>query len=93
MKFVTVRELRTKPAAIWKDLKKESELVITSNGKPIALLTPLSDENLEVTLRASRKARASEALRSIRKQAAESGTVGLSMEDIVGEVRTHRKGK
>ena len=93
MKFVTVRDLRTKPASIWKDLKKESELVITNNGKPIALLTPLTDENLEETLRASRKARAGEALRSIRKQAASSGSSNLTMEEIVEEVRAHRKGK
>ena len=93
MKFITVRDIRTKPAAIWKELKKESELVITNNGKPIALLTPLSDENLEETLRASRKARAGEALRSIRKKAAASGAARLSMGEIVEEVRAHRKVK
>ncbi|MBN1534486.1 MAG: type II toxin-antitoxin system Phd/YefM family antitoxin [Spirochaetes bacterium] len=93
MKFITVRDLRTKPATIWKDLKKESELVITNNGKPIALLTPLSDENLEESLRASRRARAGEALRAIRKKAEATGAARMTMEEIVVEVRAHRRGK
>jgi antitoxin (DNA-binding transcriptional repressor) of toxin-antitoxin stability system len=93
MKFVTVRDLRTRPAAIWKYLKKESELVITNNGKPIALLTPLSDGNLEETLRANRKARAGEALGAIRKKAAATGADNFSMDEIAGEVSAHRKGR
>ena len=93
MKFITVRDLRTRPATVWKDLRKESELVITNNGKPIALLTPLSDENLEDALRASRRARAGEALRSIRKSASASCTDRLSMDEIDSEVRSHRKGR
>ena len=36
MRFVSVRELRGKSAAIWKELAQEQEMVITSNGKPIA---------------------------------------------------------
>ena len=50
MKFITVRDLRTSPAQVWKDLPEEQEMVITNNGKPIALLTPISDRNLEETL-------------------------------------------
>jgi len=41
MKFVTVRDLRLKAAKVWKQLQKEKEMVITSNGKPIALLMKL----------------------------------------------------
>ncbi len=93
MKFVTVRDLRTKPATIWKNLEEERELIITNNGKPIALLTPLSDENMEESLRASRKARAGEALRKMRKQAAATGAARMTMEEIVDEVRAYRKDK
>jgi antitoxin (DNA-binding transcriptional repressor) of toxin-antitoxin stability system len=38
MKFITVRDIRSSPAAIWKRLPEEQEMVITNNGKPIALL-------------------------------------------------------
>ena len=58
MRFVTVRDFRTSPGKIWKLLPVEQEMVITNNGKPIALLTPLSDENLENTVKAVRTARA-----------------------------------
>ena len=46
MKFITVRDIRTSPAEIWKQLPEEQEMVITNNGRPIALLTPLSDDTL-----------------------------------------------
>lgn len=39
MRLVSVRELRGRSAAIWKELAEEKDLVITSNGKPIALLS------------------------------------------------------
>jgi antitoxin (DNA-binding transcriptional repressor) of toxin-antitoxin stability system len=41
-----------------KQLAVEQEMVITDNGRPIALLTPLSDETLEQSLSAMRRARA-----------------------------------
>ena len=47
MRFVSVRELRGKSAAIWKELAEEKDLVVTSNGKPIALLSATSEELLE----------------------------------------------
>jgi antitoxin (DNA-binding transcriptional repressor) of toxin-antitoxin stability system len=57
-KFLTVQDIRTSPAAIWKQLPKEHEMVITNHGKPIALLTPLTNSDLEDTLKAVRRARA-----------------------------------
>ncbi|OHD68827.1 MAG: prevent-host-death protein [Spirochaetes bacterium RBG_16_49_21] len=93
MKFISVRDIRTKPASIWSDLKKEHELVVTNNGKPIALLTPLSESNLEETLRAIRKARATEALSSMRRKSAMIGTVTMTMDEITSEIKKHRSGK
>lgn len=39
MKFVSSRELRINPGAVWKRLRQEQDLVITANGKPRAVLT------------------------------------------------------
>ena len=47
MRFVSVRELRERSASIWKALVEEKDMVITSNGKPIALLSATSGESLE----------------------------------------------
>ncbi|HDN95165.1 MAG TPA: type II toxin-antitoxin system prevent-host-death family antitoxin, partial [Nitrospirae bacterium] len=52
MKFVTVRDFRIKPGTVWSNLEKKEEVVITSNGKPIALLTGVSDVTFDETLRA-----------------------------------------
>jgi len=92
MKFITVRDLRTKPAAIWRDLKKERELVITNNGKPIGLITPILESGLEELLRAVRKARAEEALRSMRRTADDGDTISLSDEEISREIHRYRSG-
>jgi prevent-host-death family protein len=91
MKFVTVRDLRTSPAQVWKALPGEQQIVITNNGKPIALLTPVSDATLEETLSAVRRARAMQALRRAQATAARRGARGPTMEEIDEEIRAARK--
>ena len=58
MDFVSVRELRTRSAAVWDALSKEKDLVVTSNGMPIAILSATSTSTLEASLAALRQARA-----------------------------------
>ena len=91
MKFITVRDLRTSPAQIWKQLPEEQEMVITNNGKPIALLTPLSDVNLEDTLKAVRTARAINAVKQMQEISMRNGNISLSDEDIQKEIKESRK--
>lgn len=91
MRFVTVRDLRTAPAQIWKQLSEEQEMVITNNGKPIALLTPLSDVNLEDTLKAVRTARAINAVKQMQEISMRNGNISLSDEDIQKEIKETRK--
>jgi len=90
MKFVTVRDFRTKPAQIWKDLAVEQEIVITNNGKPIALLTPLSDSNLEDTLKSVRKARAINAVKNMRQISMNNRNIDMDdneINEIIAEIR------
>jgi antitoxin (DNA-binding transcriptional repressor) of toxin-antitoxin stability system len=91
MKFITVRDIRTSPAQIWKQLSEEQEMVITNNGKPIALLTPLSDANLEETVRAVRKARAINAVKTIREISLKKGTKMMNPKEIDKEIAESRK--
>lgn len=90
MKFITVRDIRTSPAKIWKQLPEEQEIVITNNGKPIALLTPLSDESLEETISAVRQARAIQAVRVMQQTAKTRDLDSLSQADIDDEIRQSR---
>ena len=93
MKFITVRDFRTTPAQIWKDLPGEQEIVITNNGKPIALLTPLSDTDIEDTVTAVRRARAATALKQIRDLSVNQGLSEMTMEEIDREIQEYRKSK
>ena len=93
MKFITVRDLRTTPAQVWKELPGEQEIVITNNGKPIALLTPLSDADMEDTVTAVRRARAITALKKVRSLSLKRGLSEMTMEDINKEIKEYRKSK
>jgi len=55
MEFVSVRDLRIQPGQVWKRLAETGELIITSHGKPIALLAGVTDATLEQTLTALRR--------------------------------------
>lgn len=90
MKFITVRDIRTTPAQIWKQLPEEQEMVITNNGKPIALLTPLSDVNLEETLKTLRTARAISAVKQMQETSIKNENLALSDEDIQKEIDESR---
>lgn len=94
MKFISVRDLRGKSAEIWRDLPAEREVVVTSNGRPIAILSSVNESNLEESLSAIRQARASEAVMSLQRRSVELGTDNITMEEIdaeIGAVRGKRR--
>jgi antitoxin (DNA-binding transcriptional repressor) of toxin-antitoxin stability system len=68
MKFVSVQDFSTSSAYIWNTLPEEQEMVLTNNGKPVALLTPLSDSNFENTLASIRACLRCGFLRSIDRK-------------------------
>lgn len=93
MKFVPVREFRLHPGAVWRKLKEEQELVLTSRGKPVGLLTPLEEANFERTLRVWRQARGLEALAELQGEAKRKGLDRLSPAQVDAEIRRIRSKK
>lgn len=91
MKFLSVRDLRGKSAQIWKDLPEEREMVITSNGRPIAILATINESNLEESLSAFRQARAVEAVAALQRRSADQGTNRITMDEIDAEIQAVRK--
>mgnify|MGYP000990711900 CR=1 FL=1 len=89
MKFITVRDLRTSPAQIWKALPEEQEMILTNNGKPIALITPINESDLEETLSSVRKARAQSAIQQMQFSSI-SNKIKLSEEQIEAEIKATR---
>ena len=91
MKFLSVRDLRGKSAQVWKELPGVREMVITSNGRPVAILAAITESNLEESLSAFRQARAVEAVASIQRRSVELGTDKISMDEINAEIKAVRK--
>jgi len=90
MKFLSVRDLKTKSAQVWKDLPDQKDMVITSNGRPIAILSSINENNLEQVLSAFRQARAIEAVTSIQYESVRKGTDKISLEEINNEIKSVR---
>ena len=90
MNFVSVRELRGKSAAVWDALATEGDLVVTSNGKPIAILSPTTGETLEASLRALRQARAQLAIAAMQARARDSGVDRMTLEQVNAEIAAAR---
>ena len=91
MKFVSIRDLREKSGEVWKTLSGEGEMVITSNGRPIAILAAISEANLEESISAFRQARSIEAVASLQRRSVEQGTDKITMDEIEAEIKTVRK--
>lgn len=91
MKFLSVRDLRGKSADVWKELPVEREMIITSNGRPIAILAAINESNLEDSLSAFRQARAVKAVASLQRRSADLGTDKITAEEIDSEIKAVRK--
>ena len=91
MNFVSVRELRNQSAAVWRSLDQERHLVVTSNGKPIALLSATSPETFDDTLATLRQAEALRAIESMQRSAREAGVDRMSLDEINAEIAAARQ--
>ena len=94
MKFVSLRDFRTKTAQIRKDLKVQHEIVLTANGRPTALLVDVNEDDFEETVKAARWSRLSLALDRIQADAKKRGLDKLTMtqiDAIIGESRRERR--
>lgn len=89
MKFLSTRDLRNRPGYV-RDLAREDDLVLTANGKPVAILVGVEEDEFEETARAIRQAKAQRALSRMRRQVARRGLDRLSAAAIDVEIRTVR---
>ena len=90
MDFVTVRQLRIETAAVWEALAASRDLVVTSNGRPIAILSATTAATLETSLAALRQARAQMAVTAMHQRARETGTDQLVLDDVNAEIEAAR---
>ena len=91
MRFLSVRDLRTASRRVWSKLAEEKEMVLTSNGRPIAILAAVDETRVEETLSALRRARAMLAVDELQRRSAERGTDRLTDGEIAAEIETVRR--
>ena len=90
MRFLSVRDLRGKSGEVWKELPKEKEMVITSNGRPVAILSSISEADFEPALASIRQARAAAAVALIQRKSSAHGLEGIDMAEIDAEIAAVR---
>jgi len=82
MHFIAVKDLKT-PRLLRQRLQKEQTVLLTSNGKPMAIMLNVNnDEDPETVLKAVREARGRMALQQIWKAARDKGAARLNQDDI-----------
>lgn len=93
MKFVTVRDLRGRTSELWDQLARQRELVVTNNGKPIAILSATDAGSFEASLRNLRRCRAADALSGLQREAEQRGLDRLTLDDVNEEIQATREGR
>ena len=91
MRFISVRDLRGKSAEIWRELADEREMVVTSNGRPIAILAAVDEANLEASLRAFRRARAVDAVTELQRASVARGGDAVPPAEVDTEIADVRR--
>lgn len=91
MKTISVRDLRSKSAQIWRELQREKDMVITSKGRPVGILSYASEANLARTLTSMRRARAMLGLLEMQVRSVKTGRDRLSLSEINSEIGAVRR--
>ncbi len=91
MKFITIRDLRSKTARLRKDLQTDREIVVTANGRPFAVMTRVEPDKVEEEVLAIRRARAMAAVSRIRVKAKAEGLDRLTMDEVGAEIAKARR--
>lgn len=89
MGYCSVRDLRNAKKEVWDNLEKEGELIVLNNGKPRALIFDVTNENVDMMIKAVRQAKAMISFNQMREKAQNNGF--MSEEEINKEINETRK--
>ena len=91
MESVNIRDLGGQAAEVQKRLQQESELLVVSEGKPIAFLIATDEDTYEAREKALRRSRMRHTIEMCRRRAAEQGLDKMTMAEIIAEIKACRK--
>ena len=93
MKLIAIQDLK-QPRQLKERLRAEKELLLTSDGRPVAVLLNLdAAEDPETMVQSIRDSRSRLALSRVREAAARSGAARLSLAEINREIAATRKSR
>ena len=88
MNFYSLRDLRSESKIMWNDLQNGSEVIITNNGKPSAIVINIPDGCFDEMVQAVRQAKAMIALNNMRQRAEKEGFKSYEeIEALIDEAR------
>ena len=91
MRFISIRQMRQNSAKVWRELKEDEEIILTSNGRPIAIMAGVDEKNVEKFLTVFRRAKAALALEEMQQASLKAGTATMSDRKIQSEIAATRK--
>jgi hypothetical protein len=93
MNFIAIKDLK-QPRRLKERLANEKELLLTSDGRPVAVLVNVGpSDDPEVVIQAVRDSRSRLALARTRESAQRAGTSSMTMRDIEREIAAARKAR
>ena len=93
MHLIAIKDLK-QPRVLKQRLLVERELLLTSDGRPVAVLVDIGPtEDPEAVIQAIRDSRSRMALSQIRDAASRAGTSAMTMRDIDREIASARKAR
>jgi prevent-host-death family protein len=93
MSTISVSELKKKPASQWLKSAGKDDLVVTSKGRPVAVLLRIASASLESTRTLMRSVRALQSQAALQQAAASRSTARLTMSEIDAEIATVRRAR
>ena len=93
MRFMSAKDLGLSPENIWYSVIQKQDIIVTADGRPIAILTGVDENTFEQELYAIKRARALQALDMIHKESVQKGTYAINEKEIQAEIDSVRKGK
>ncbi|MCL2821341.1 MAG: type II toxin-antitoxin system Phd/YefM family antitoxin [Oscillospiraceae bacterium] len=90
MSFVSFRELRTSTAKINDMLTDNGKIVVTSNGKPKAVMIQVNENDFEETLAVLNQIKLTKTINNMRASAERSGAAEMTLEEINAEIALSR---
>jgi len=91
MEFVADREIRNEPGKVRKRLSEKGELVVTTRGKPYAVMIHVDPRRVGDILALTSEIRARMAVSNMRTKAVRAGLDKTTMREIDREIATVRK--